>query len=126
MKAEIRKMVVQVDETHRAMGQPIDPPTRRAVAIAVIANPFAGRYAENLDALIDIGEELGKLLGDQLQAEGAFAALFRLDGATAGRRRFCGGQIPGLGRSGHGAFLCEGGRSLRYANTLALVENHRI
>jgi len=68
MKAEIRKMIVQVDETHREMGQPIDPPTRRAVAIAVIANPFAGRYAENLDALIDIGEELGKLLGEQCVA----------------------------------------------------------
>lgn len=65
MKAEIRKMVVQVDETHREMGQTIDPPTRRAVAIAVIANPFAGRYAENLDPLMDIGEELGKLLGEQ-------------------------------------------------------------
>jgi hypothetical protein len=50
------------------MGQQIQPPTRRAVAIAVIANPFAGRYAENLDELSDIGAELGKLLGERCVA----------------------------------------------------------
>lgn len=64
MKAEIRKLIVQVDETRVEMGQSIDPPTRRAVAMAVIANPFAGRYSDNLDALSDIGAELGKLLGE--------------------------------------------------------------
>ena len=63
MSANIRKLVVQVDETRKEMGQAIDPPTRRAVAIAVIDNPYAGRYSESLDALIAIGEELGALLG---------------------------------------------------------------
>ncbi len=63
MIAAIRKLVVQVDETRLEMGRPVEPPTRRAVAMAVIANPFAGRYAENLDALMSIGEELGQLLG---------------------------------------------------------------
>ena len=62
---EIRKIVVQVDETHREMGQPISPPTRRALAMAVIKNPYAGRYSENLDELIDIGEQLGGLLGER-------------------------------------------------------------
>jgi hypothetical protein len=65
MPAHIRKLIVQVDETRIEMGRPIDPPTRRALAIAVIDNPFAGRYVENLDELIAIGEELGGLLGDQ-------------------------------------------------------------
>ncbi|MBP6899630.1 MAG: amino acid synthesis family protein [Burkholderiaceae bacterium] len=65
MSAQIRKLIVQVDETHREMGRAIQPPTRRALAIAVIANPFAGRYAESLDELINIGEELGGLLGDK-------------------------------------------------------------
>ena len=65
MKADIRKLVVQVDETRKEMGQTIDPPTRRAVAIAVIANPYAGRYGESLDELVAIGEELGALLGQQ-------------------------------------------------------------
>ena len=62
---EIRKIVVQIDETHTEMGQPINPPTRRAVAMAVIKNPYAGRYCESLDELIDIGEQLGGLLGER-------------------------------------------------------------
>ncbi len=65
MKTDIRKLIVQVDETRIEMGQSIDPPTRRAVAIAVIANPFAGRYEGNLELLGDIGAELGKLLGEK-------------------------------------------------------------
>jgi len=63
--ANIRKLVIQVDETRKEMGKDITPPTRRAVAIAVIENPYAGRYSENLDQLIAIGEELGALLGQK-------------------------------------------------------------
>ena len=65
MSAQIRKLIVQVDETRREMGRDIKPPTRRALAMAVIHNPFAGRYVENLDELIAIGEELGALLGQK-------------------------------------------------------------
>ena len=65
MKAKIRKLIVQVDETRLEMGKPVDPPTRRAVAIAVIENPFAGRFQQDLGELIDIGEELGGLLGER-------------------------------------------------------------
>jgi hypothetical protein len=65
MTANIRKLVIQVDETRKEMGKDITPPTRRAVAIAVIENPYAGRYSENLDELIAIGEELGALLGQK-------------------------------------------------------------
>ena len=65
MSAKIRKLLVQVDETRIEMGQPVNPPTRRAVAMAVIENPFAGRYEPNLDELIAIGEELGALLGEK-------------------------------------------------------------
>ncbi|MBK7654517.1 MAG: amino acid synthesis family protein [Betaproteobacteria bacterium] len=64
-KAHIRKIVVQVDETRIEMGKPVNPPTRRALAMAVIANPYAGSYAENLDELIALGEELGGLLGEK-------------------------------------------------------------
>jgi len=63
MKAKIRKIVVQTDETRIEMGQRVEPPTRRAVAIAVIENPYAGHYQEDLTELMDIGEELGGLLG---------------------------------------------------------------
>ena len=40
MKAEIRKIVTFVEETHREMDRVIDPPTRRAAAVAIIANPL--------------------------------------------------------------------------------------
>lgn len=68
MIAQIRKLVVQVDERRLEMGRSVVPPTRRAVAIVVIANPFAGAYAENLDELMTIGEELGALLGEKCVA----------------------------------------------------------
>ena len=61
--AKIRKIVTTVENTHLEMGKRIDPPTRRAASVAVIENPFAGRYEENLEALMLIGEELGDLLG---------------------------------------------------------------
>jgi hypothetical protein len=65
MPAQIRKLIVQVDETRFEMGRPVEPPTRKALAMAVIDNPCAGRYVENLDELIAIGEELGALLGSK-------------------------------------------------------------
>ena len=68
MPARIRKLVVQVDETRIEMGQTVDPPTRRALAIAVIENPYAGRYEADLGLLMDIGAELGGLLGEPLRA----------------------------------------------------------
>ncbi|MGY3483787.1 hypothetical protein ACVW1C_001670 [Bradyrhizobium sp. USDA 4011] len=77
MSAVIRKIVTVVEETHLEMGKTIAPPTRRAAAIAVIENPFAGRYVEDLSPLIAIGEELGELLSKR-----AVAAL-SIDGAKA-------------------------------------------
>ena len=63
MHARIRKLVVEVEEIRLEMGKTVVPPTRKALAMAVIDNPFAGRYVENLDELVAIGEELGGLLG---------------------------------------------------------------
>ena len=70
MKAQIRKIATFVEETLIEQGQKVSPPTRRAAAVAVIENPFAGRYQEDLSGLVDVGEELGQLL-----AERAVAAL---------------------------------------------------
>jgi hypothetical protein len=63
MKARIRKLATIVDETHAEMGRAVSPPTRRAAAVAVIANPCAGRFEADLEELMAIGEELGDLLG---------------------------------------------------------------
>jgi len=65
MPAHIRKIIVQLEETRLEAGRPVSPPTRKALAMAVIANPCAGRYVEQLDELIAIGEELGGLLGEK-------------------------------------------------------------
>jgi Amino acid synthesis len=62
MKPSIRKIATFVEETHSEMGRAITPPTRRAAAVAVIENPFAGKYVEDLTDLMLIGEELGQLL----------------------------------------------------------------
>ena len=68
MSAEIRKIATWVEETHREIGQQLSPPTRKAVAVAVIKNPFVGSYTEDLTPLMDIGAELGGLLGDKCVA----------------------------------------------------------
>ena len=60
---EVRKYVTIVEETVVEGGKRVDPPTRKAAAVAVIKNPFAGKYVEKLDSLIDIGEALGGILG---------------------------------------------------------------
>ncbi len=60
---EVRKYVTIVEETTIEGGKEVVLPTRKAAAIAVIKNPFAGKFVENLGPLIDIGEALGGILG---------------------------------------------------------------
>jgi len=62
MRASIRKIATFVEETRSEMGRAVDPPTRRAASVAVIENPYAGSYVEDLSELMSIGEELGELL----------------------------------------------------------------
>ena len=72
MSADIRKISVYLEETLTEMGVPLERPIRKVAAVAVIANPFAGRYVEDLAPMIDMGEELGDLLARKcLEALGA-------------------------------------------------------
>ena len=66
--AQIRKIVTVVDETRNEMGRDINPPTRRAAALAVIENPLAGRYEADLEMLMQLGEEMGGVLGERAVA----------------------------------------------------------
>ena len=59
---EIRKLLTIVEETRRELGRPVEPATRQAAAIAVIVNPYAGVYDEELEELQQAGAELGGLL----------------------------------------------------------------
>ena len=57
MKAQIRKIIVQVDETHVEGGRRLERPTKRALAMAVIDNPYALQFSENLDQLIEMARK---------------------------------------------------------------------
>ena len=59
---EIRKLITVVQSTRWEQGQEIDPPSRQVAAIAVIRNPYAGRYSHDLSLLEEAGAELGELL----------------------------------------------------------------
>src|SRR6516225_8613538 len=65
MPVKIRKIYTFFEETLLEQGQAVSPPRRRAAAVAVIENPFAGRFQEDLSELIEIGEDLGKLLAER-------------------------------------------------------------
>jgi hypothetical protein len=59
---DVRKYVDLIEEIRMENGQPVNPPARKAAAIAVIKNPFAGAYEEDLESLTDIGDILGEKL----------------------------------------------------------------
>ncbi len=63
MKATVRKYQVVVEETAIEQGKTISPATRKATAIAVIENPYAGVYQQDLESLMEIGAEMGDELG---------------------------------------------------------------
>lgn len=70
---EIRQIHVNVSDLHREAGRSVDPSIRKVVAAAVITNPCAGRYVDDLNELTEIGTELSGLLAARAVAalEGA-------------------------------------------------------
>lgn len=69
---KIRKLVTIVEEVLSEGGRELRRPLRRVAAVAVIENPFAGRFVEDLTPLVDAGEELGALLAKRaVEALGA-------------------------------------------------------
>ncbi len=94
----LRKLFVQVEETHRLYDRAVDPPARKAVAAAVIHNPLAGEFVEDLTPLVELGAELGGLL-----AKRAVAALGVAPGAITSYGK---GAVVGLdGEVEHAAAL---------------------
>jgi hypothetical protein len=61
----IRKLLTIVEDTVREADQEISPPTRKAAAVAVVANPFAGRHVPDLGELVGLGELLGGMLAER-------------------------------------------------------------
>jgi hypothetical protein len=58
----LRRLRVVHDTIHSEGGLPAQRPVTRVAACAVIANPLAGRAADDLSDLVPFGEELGALL----------------------------------------------------------------
>jgi hypothetical protein len=59
---EIRRIYAVSEEVVREGGRVVGQPVKRVAVAAVIANPFAGQFVEDLEPLIGFGEELGDLL----------------------------------------------------------------
>jgi len=65
MSLQVRKLLTVSEETRTEGGRPDGSSLVKAAALAVIANPYAGRpFSEDLSELVDTGSELGKLLGE--------------------------------------------------------------
>lgn len=65
---EIERYHTVIEEVLSEAGRPLERPLRRVVAGAVIQNPLAGSYAEDLGDLIEAGEMLGHILGKRAVA----------------------------------------------------------
>lgn len=62
---DIRKIIIQIEETHKEMGKSIVPASRKVTVAAVIYNPYAGQYIEDLEPLYNLGREIGGLLAER-------------------------------------------------------------
>jgi hypothetical protein len=62
MTLKIRKLVTVMEAVEREAGREVFPASVRVCCAALIANPFAGRFAEDLEELMAAGDELGDLL----------------------------------------------------------------
>ena len=61
---EVRRILAFVDETRAEAGRPAEPVLRKAAAVAVIRNPFAGRYEPDLAPLVQASAGIGRELAE--------------------------------------------------------------
>ena len=106
-EVEIRKMVSVVEEVHHEGGPPAATPQRRAAVLAVVRNPFAGRYEEDIAGFMDDLKPLGLAMAGRLIAA--------LGGDRAAVQGFGKGAIVGeAGELEHGALWhVPGGYAMR-------------
>jgi|SRR5665647_2126309 len=75
-----RKVITLVEEIVAEGGRTLVTPARRAIVGAIVTNPYAGRYSEDLTELIELGEQLGEELGrravEALQRDGSVVQSF--------------------------------------------------
>jgi hypothetical protein len=74
---EIRKIVMTREALYAESGRKPERPAAHAVAIAVLENPFAGRFVEDLSPLFDLGAQLGeRLMPDLIKLLGGTAVAY--------------------------------------------------
>jgi Amino acid synthesis len=56
----IKRVLTFLDETRAADGRDTVPPLRKAAAVAIIDNPFAGRFVQDLSPLTQASEAIGR------------------------------------------------------------------
>lgn len=102
----IRKIAVVTEEIFHEGGPAAKEPRRRAAAMAVVKNPLAGRYAEEIQSAMDDLKPLGLLLTDRLLA--ALGDIKAIDGYGKGAIVGTAGEIE------HGALWhVPGGYAMR-------------
>lgn len=62
---EVRKIVTIIEDVFIEGEKKAAKPARKVAAIAVIKNPYAGTYQEDLSPLIDYSEEIGKVISER-------------------------------------------------------------
>jgi len=62
----LRKTVVFVEDIHHENGPVAAIPRRRAAVLALVSNPFAGRYEDDLQSVMDNLKPLGLKMTDML------------------------------------------------------------
>ncbi|GHF63639.1 amino acid synthesis family protein [Seohaeicola zhoushanensis] len=62
----LRKTMLFIEEIHHDGGPAAASPRRRAAIVALVKNPFAGTYAEDLQSAMDDLKPLGLMMTDRL------------------------------------------------------------
>lgn len=63
---KVRKMVTLIEETVHDGGPPLPVPRRRAAVALVVANPYAGRYVEDIVPMMEALKPLGLTMSRKL------------------------------------------------------------
>ncbi|APZ54968.1 amino acid synthesis family protein [Salipiger abyssi] len=108
-EVKIRKTLVQVETVYHEGGPAPETPQKRAAALAVIENPYAGRYVDDIAPFMKDLEPLGAQMAQQL--------IDALGGDAAAVEGYGKGAIVGVnGEIEHGALWhVPGGYAMRDA-----------
>lgn len=85
MELNIRRTYALVENKSELAGQRVATPIRKVAVVAVLANPYVGRYVEDLTSLIEASVGLGASMGQMcMEALGPYKAQSYGKGALVG------------------------------------------